>query len=189
MSDHESTYVPKTGIEKWLDARLPIVRFGADYLSLPTPKNLNYLYTFVGILTVCLMIQIITAIVMAMHYTPITAIAFASVSMPLEQMLERARELHVQMVSRELGHRERRAIEEETSSLQLRIETFQAMQDADMFGVIAKATTPLDVISPEEQVQEMLLSLRNRFKQSKSEGDETAVDASQSTRPSSTMGA
>jgi len=79
MSDHESTYVPKTGIEKWLDARLPIVRFGADYLSLPTPKNLNYWYTFGGILTVCLMIQIITGIVLAMHYTPNTALAFASV--------------------------------------------------------------------------------------------------------------
>ena len=24
MSDHESTYVPRTGIEKWLDSRLPI---------------------------------------------------------------------------------------------------------------------------------------------------------------------
>ncbi|NBW11993.1 MAG: cytochrome b/b6 [Caulobacteraceae bacterium] len=79
MSDHESTYVPKTGIEKWLDARLPIIRFGADYLSLPTPKNLNYWYTFGGILTVCLMIQIITGIVLAMHYTPNTALAFASV--------------------------------------------------------------------------------------------------------------
>jgi ubiquinol-cytochrome c reductase cytochrome b subunit len=79
MSDHESTYVPQTGIEKWLDARLPIIRFGADYLSLPTPKNLNYWYTFGGILTVCLMIQIITGIVLAMHYTPNTALAFASV--------------------------------------------------------------------------------------------------------------
>ena len=34
MSDHESTYVPKTAVEKWLDTRLPIVRFGADYMSL-----------------------------------------------------------------------------------------------------------------------------------------------------------
>jgi len=79
MSDHESTYVPKTGIEKWLDTRLPIVRFGADYMSLPTPRNLNYWYTFGGILTVCLMIQLITGIVLAMHYTPNTALAFASV--------------------------------------------------------------------------------------------------------------
>ena len=79
MSEHPSTYVPKTGVEKWLDTRLPIVRFGADYLSLPTPKNLNYWYTFGGILTVCLMIQIITGIVLAMHYTPNTELAFASV--------------------------------------------------------------------------------------------------------------
>ena len=79
MSEHQSTYVPGTAIEKWLDTRLPIVRFGADYLSLPTPKNLNYWYTFGGILTVCLMIQIITGIVLAMHYTPNTGMAFASV--------------------------------------------------------------------------------------------------------------
>lgn len=79
MSAHESTYVPKTGIEKWLDSRLPIVRFGADYLSLPTPKNLNYWYTFGAILTVCLVTQIITGIFLAMHYTPNTEMAFASV--------------------------------------------------------------------------------------------------------------
>ena len=26
---HPSTYEPKSGIERWLDTRLPIVRFGA----------------------------------------------------------------------------------------------------------------------------------------------------------------
>ena len=79
MSDHESTYVPKTGIEKWLDARLPIVRFGMDYMALPTPKNLNYWYTFGAILSLCLVVQIVTGIVLAMHYTPNTAFAFDSV--------------------------------------------------------------------------------------------------------------
>ena len=79
MSGHESTYVPKTGVEKWLDTRLPIVRFGADYLSLPTPKNLNYWYTFGGILTLCLVTQIATGVFLAMHYTPNTEMAFASV--------------------------------------------------------------------------------------------------------------
>jgi len=79
MSDHESTYVPKTGIEKWLDTRLPIVRFGADYLALPTPRNLNYWYTFGAILMVCLVIQIATGVVLAMHYVPNTEMAFASV--------------------------------------------------------------------------------------------------------------
>ena len=46
-----STYEPKTGFERWLDARLPIVRFAHDtMLDFPTPKNLNYWYTFGGIL-------------------------------------------------------------------------------------------------------------------------------------------
>lgn len=70
MSDHESTYVPKTGVEKWLDSRLPIIRFGADYMSLPTPRNLNYWWTFGGILALCLVTQIVTGMVLAMHYTP-----------------------------------------------------------------------------------------------------------------------
>lgn len=79
MSDHESTYVPKTGVEKWLDARLPIVRFGADYMALPTPKNLNYWWTFGAILSLCLVTQIVTGIVLAMHYVPHIDHAFASV--------------------------------------------------------------------------------------------------------------
>ena len=79
MSDHESTYVPKTAIERWMDTRLPIIRFGMDYANLPTPKNLNYWWTFGGILAICLMTQIITGIVLAMHYTPNTALAFESV--------------------------------------------------------------------------------------------------------------
>ncbi|HZW15605.1 MAG TPA: cytochrome b N-terminal domain-containing protein [Brevundimonas sp.] len=79
MSDHESTYVPKTGVEKWLDSRLPIVRFGADYMALPTPKNLNYWWTFGGILALCLVVQIATGVILAMHYVPNTELAFASV--------------------------------------------------------------------------------------------------------------
>ena len=76
---HASTYKPATGIEKWLDKRLPIIRMGADFMDFPTPKNLNYWWTFGGILVVCLMIQIITGIVLAMHYTPHTSLAFDSV--------------------------------------------------------------------------------------------------------------
>ena len=68
MSDHESTYVPKTAIERWMDTRLPIIRFGADYMSLPTPKNLNYWYTFGAILALCLVVQIASGIFLAMQY-------------------------------------------------------------------------------------------------------------------------
>ncbi|KPP81306.1 MAG: ubiquinol-cytochrome c reductase cytochrome b subunit PetB [Oceanicaulis sp. HLUCCA04] len=75
-----STYEPKTGFTRWLDSRLPVVRLGWDsFVDFPTPRNLNYWYTFGGILTVCLMIQIITGIVLAMHYVPHIDHAFASV--------------------------------------------------------------------------------------------------------------
>ena len=74
-----STYEPKTGIERWLDARLPIVRFSADLLDFPTPKNLNYWWTFGGILAFCLVTQIVTGVVLAMHFDPSGAGAFLSV--------------------------------------------------------------------------------------------------------------
>ena len=79
MSGH-STYEPKSAFERWLDTRLPIVRFGMDtMISFPTPKNLNYWWTFGGILAVCLVTQIVTGIVLAMHYDPNAANAFNSV--------------------------------------------------------------------------------------------------------------
>ena len=74
-----STYEPKSGFTKWMDERLPIIRFGADLMDFPTPKNLNYWWTFGGILAVCLAIQIVTGIVLAMHYVANTQMAFASV--------------------------------------------------------------------------------------------------------------
>jgi quinol-cytochrome oxidoreductase complex cytochrome b subunit len=74
-----STYEPKSGFTKWMDERLPIIRFGADLMDFPTPKNLNYWWTFGGILAACLAIQIVTGIVLAMHYVASTQMAFASV--------------------------------------------------------------------------------------------------------------
>ncbi|NNF78307.1 MAG: cytochrome b/b6 [Rhizobiales bacterium] len=50
-----------------------------DFLVFPTPKNLNYLWTFGGILSMCLVIQLVTGIVLAMHYTPHVDMAFSSV--------------------------------------------------------------------------------------------------------------
>ena len=79
MSGH-SNYEPKTGIERWLDTRLPVVRLAYDsMIDFPTPKNLNYWWTFGGILAVCLGIQLVTGIVLAMHYVPHVDHAFASV--------------------------------------------------------------------------------------------------------------
>ncbi len=79
MSGH-SSYVPKTGIERWLDARLPIIRLTHDSaVSYPVPRNLNYLWTFGGILAFMLVAQIVTGIILVMHYTPHATMAFNSV--------------------------------------------------------------------------------------------------------------
>src|ERR1700722_14407041 len=75
-----STYVPQTGFTRWLDQRLPLLRFTNDTLTtFPTPRNLNIWYTFGGILTFCLGIQIVTGIVLAMHYVANSDLAFNSV--------------------------------------------------------------------------------------------------------------
>jgi len=79
MSEH-STYTPGSGLEKWLDERLPIIRFSKEHLmDFPTPKNLNYWWTFGAILVMCLGIQIVTGVILAMHYTPNIGMAFDSV--------------------------------------------------------------------------------------------------------------
>ena len=75
-----SKYQPTSAVGKWFHERLPIVAFAKDHaLDFPTPKNLNYWYTFGGILAVMLVVQIITGVVLVMHYTPHVDLAFASV--------------------------------------------------------------------------------------------------------------
>ena len=84
MTDHTSSYTPSTGLEKWLDDRLPIIRFSKEHLmDFPTPKNLNYWWTFGGILAIMLVIQIITGIVLAMHFTPEATLGDAA-AMPVD---------------------------------------------------------------------------------------------------------
>ena len=72
-------YEPKTGIEKWIDSRLPILGLLHSTLTIPTPKNLNWMWIWGIVLTVCLVMQIVTGIVLAMHYTLHVEQAFASV--------------------------------------------------------------------------------------------------------------
>ena len=46
-----STFEPKNGSVKWLEARLPILSFmHGSFVAYPTPKNLNYWWTFGAIL-------------------------------------------------------------------------------------------------------------------------------------------
>jgi hypothetical protein len=52
MSGGHSTYVPKTGIGRWFDGRLPVPRLLHDqFIVYPVPRNLNYAYSFGGILS------------------------------------------------------------------------------------------------------------------------------------------
>ena len=82
MANHESTYVPGTAAEKWIDDRLPVIRWSKTHLmDFPTPKNLNYWWTFGAILATMLVVQIATGIVLAMHYTPHVSLAFDSVEL------------------------------------------------------------------------------------------------------------
>ncbi|MDN2566641.1 cytochrome b/b6 [Aquibium sp. A9E412] len=80
MSGAQSTYTPKTGIGRWVDARMPLPRLMHDsFVAYPVPRNLNYAYTFGGILSIMLVVQILTGVVLAMHYAANTEIAFGSV--------------------------------------------------------------------------------------------------------------
>ena len=74
-------YEPKNPVMKWVDERLPFPRLvynavGAGY---PVPRNLNYFWNFGVLAGAALAIQIVTGIVLAMHYASNGAIAFDSV--------------------------------------------------------------------------------------------------------------
>src|SRR5499427_1191972 len=79
MSGH-STYQPQSKVLQWLEKRLPIGGLvHSSFVVYPVPRNLNYLWTFGGILAFMLGVQIVTGVVLAMHYTPHVDLAFRSV--------------------------------------------------------------------------------------------------------------
>ncbi len=75
---HESPYKGWVG---WVDRRLPII-YAIDKAVGPrhaTPKNLNYFWNFGSLAGLCLVIQILTGLFLAMHYNSSVDGAFASV--------------------------------------------------------------------------------------------------------------
>src|SRR5271165_5942130 len=75
-----STYVPKSAIARWFESRLPLIGLvHSSFVAFPTPRNLNYLWAFGAILSFMLVAQIVTGVVLAMHYTPESTMAFSSV--------------------------------------------------------------------------------------------------------------
>jgi ubiquinol-cytochrome c reductase cytochrome b subunit len=74
-------YEPKVPFMRYLDEKLPLPRFiynavGAGY---PVPRNLNYFWNFGVLAGFALVLQIVTGIVLAMHYAPNAGVAFNSV--------------------------------------------------------------------------------------------------------------
>lgn len=57
----------------------PLFFINNHLVDYPTPSNLSYLWSFGSLAGICLFIQIITGIFLAMHYTPSTLLAFSSV--------------------------------------------------------------------------------------------------------------
>lgn len=77
-----SSYQPTNPAAKWLEKRLPIIGLvHSSFVAYPTPRNLNYWWTFGGILSFMLGVQIITGVILAMHYTPHVDFAFKSVEL------------------------------------------------------------------------------------------------------------
>ncbi len=75
-------YEPKHPLMRWIDERLPLPRivYGAVGGGYPVPRNLNYWWNFGFTAALFLAIQIVTGIVLAMHYTASTGGAFNSVN-------------------------------------------------------------------------------------------------------------
>ncbi len=74
-------YEPKHPLMRYLDEKLPLPRFvynavGAGY---EVPRNFNWLYNFGVLAGAALMIQIITGIILAMHFAANGGLAFDSV--------------------------------------------------------------------------------------------------------------
>jgi ubiquinol-cytochrome c reductase cytochrome b subunit len=74
-------YKPSHPFMKWMDDRLPFPRLvynsvGSGY---PVPRNLNYFWNFGFLALACLGIQIVTGIILAMHYAANAGVAFDSV--------------------------------------------------------------------------------------------------------------
>jgi len=74
-------YTPKHPLMRWIDEKLPLPRlvYNAVGGGYPVPRNLNYFWNFGVLAGAALAIQIITGIVLAMHYAANADIAFNSV--------------------------------------------------------------------------------------------------------------
>jgi ubiquinol-cytochrome c reductase cytochrome b subunit len=73
-------YTPSHPFMVWMDEKLPLPRliYGAVGGGYEVPRNLNYMWNFGFLAGLCLVIQIVTGVVLAMHYGANTQVAFDS---------------------------------------------------------------------------------------------------------------
>jgi ubiquinol-cytochrome c reductase cytochrome b subunit len=73
-------YEPKAPFMRWLDEKLPLPRLAYNAVGggYPVPRNLNYMWNFGVLAGFCLMLQIVTGVILAMHYAPNALVAFDS---------------------------------------------------------------------------------------------------------------
>ncbi|HLZ78574.1 MAG TPA: cytochrome b/b6 [Sphingomonas sp.] len=74
-------YAPKNPFMRWMDEKLPLPRlvYNATGVGYPVPRNLNYFWNFGVLAGAALVIQILTGIILAMHYAANAGVAFDSV--------------------------------------------------------------------------------------------------------------
>jgi ubiquinol-cytochrome c reductase cytochrome b subunit len=74
-------YKPKHPFMRWMDDRLPLPRlvYNSVGKGYPVPRNLNHFWNFGVLAGLALTLQIITGIVLAMHYNANADTAFNSV--------------------------------------------------------------------------------------------------------------
>ena len=73
-------YQPQSGLMRYLDEKLPLPRLvynavGAGY---PVPRNLNYAWNFGVLAGFFLVVQILTGVILAMHYAANAQVAFGT---------------------------------------------------------------------------------------------------------------
>ena len=76
-----NNYTPQHPFMQWMDERLPVPRlvYNAVGSGYPVPRNLNYWWNFGFMALACLALQIVTGIILAMHYAANAGVAFDSV--------------------------------------------------------------------------------------------------------------
>jgi quinol-cytochrome oxidoreductase complex cytochrome b subunit len=79
-NDIDQSITEKSKLASWINDRLPIIASFENTLKKhPYPKNLSYWWNFGSIAGICLVVQILSGLFLAMHYVPNTKHAFDSV--------------------------------------------------------------------------------------------------------------